>query len=162
MDLEDIPLLYKLLYSSSDNLRKERQWLLSMLKNGLYSNDDLILYEKRHVAELLMGLFSGGLAGKGNETTIIEILKKISKFEASKNLGIFEFIQKNLSTCHSTQLKSLIQLYQECNECNEKGRNLIPYIQHVFNNRKEEREIIVDISEIDRIIEKFPMKTFFI
>lgn len=56
LDIGDVPLLYSSLYSSSDNARRERGWLLRLLRDGTRSASDIRILKRRHVPSLLATL----------------------------------------------------------------------------------------------------------
>lgn len=56
LDIADVPLLYNSLYSSGDNARRERSWLLRLLRDGTRSAADIRILRRRHVPSLLATL----------------------------------------------------------------------------------------------------------
>jgi len=77
IDLEDIPLLYNLLYSSSDNYKQERTWILRLLSCGFQDKIDFKSYRRRHVSNLLNSLFHSNLSDISIRKYIIEIYIKL-------------------------------------------------------------------------------------
>jgi nucleolar pre-ribosomal-associated protein 1 len=57
LDANDVPMLYGMLYSNSDNWKKERGWIIRFLSDGMISTEDWRVFKKRHTWELLSSLF---------------------------------------------------------------------------------------------------------
>ena len=72
IDVEDVPIFYSLIYSSQDSCVKERHWILRLLSTGLKTESDYGPYKRRHVLEILMGLFSSSLTDDISQKFIIE------------------------------------------------------------------------------------------
>lgn len=70
----DVPLFYNLLYSSSDNARQERLWLLQMLKDGTHTSEDWRILKRRQVPELLLSLL-GNRVVTDDPTTRLAIVE---------------------------------------------------------------------------------------
>jgi nucleolar pre-ribosomal-associated protein 1 len=47
-----------MLYSSSDDWKKERGWIIRFISDGMMSTDDWRVLKRRHTWELLAGLFT--------------------------------------------------------------------------------------------------------
>lgn len=57
LDTTDVPMLYNMLYSSSDNWKKERGWIIRFLSDGMHSTDDWRVFKRRHTWDLLASMF---------------------------------------------------------------------------------------------------------
>lgn len=57
LDVGDVPMLFGMLYSSSDNWKKERGWIVKMLADGMVSAEDWQVLRRRHTWDLLASLF---------------------------------------------------------------------------------------------------------
>ena len=57
LDKGDVPMLFSLLYSSSDDWRKERAWIVRFLADGMKSSQDWKVLTRRHTWDLLATLF---------------------------------------------------------------------------------------------------------
>ncbi|KAK0205877.1 ribosome 60S biogenesis N-terminal-domain-containing protein [Desarmillaria ectypa] len=57
LDIGDVPMLFGLLYSSSDNWKQERAWMIRLLSDGLVSTDDWRVFKRRHTWDLLASIF---------------------------------------------------------------------------------------------------------
>ncbi|KAK9812620.1 hypothetical protein WJX72_000751 [[Myrmecia] bisecta] len=62
VDVQDVPLMYQLLMSGSQQHWLERCWLLRLLQAGLRSDLDAQIYRRRFVVELLMTVHDSALA----------------------------------------------------------------------------------------------------
>ena len=57
LDITDVPMLFGLLYSSSDNWKKERGWIIRFLADGMQSSEDWHISKRRHMWDLLASLY---------------------------------------------------------------------------------------------------------
>lgn len=57
LDTNDVPMLYSMLYNSSDDWKKERGWIIQFLSDGLTSADDWRVFKRRHTWDILSSLF---------------------------------------------------------------------------------------------------------
>ncbi|KAF7984362.1 hypothetical protein HWV62_15393 [Athelia sp. TMB] len=57
VDTGDVPMLYNMLYNSSDDWKKERAWIIRFLADGMTSTEDWRVFKRRHTWELLSSLF---------------------------------------------------------------------------------------------------------
>ncbi|KJA21610.1 hypothetical protein HYPSUDRAFT_87850 [Hypholoma sublateritium FD-334 SS-4] len=91
LDTADVPMLYGMLYSSSDDhWKKERAWMIKFLGDGMVGSEDWRILKRRHTWDLLASLFQ---SADGVEDT-------------SLRLGILEILA-NL-TCNAQAATSLI------------------------------------------------------
>jgi len=61
LDISDVPMLYGMLYSSSDdNWKKDRAWMIKFLADGMVGSDDWRVLKRRHTWDLLASLFQSG------------------------------------------------------------------------------------------------------
>ncbi|ORY11380.1 hypothetical protein LY90DRAFT_192018 [Neocallimastix californiae] len=102
IDLEDIPLLYNLLYSSSDNYKQERLYILRLLSCGFQDKNDFKPYRRRHVSNLLNSLFHSNLSDISIRRYIIEIYIKLSSnssiiVDLIIQNGLLSWIQSSLA-----------------------------------------------------------------
>jgi hypothetical protein len=66
-------MLYELLYSSDDDHRLKRQWILRILAAGASAEGDYKLYQRRHVLEICMTHFASSLADGTERAIIIDV-----------------------------------------------------------------------------------------
>ena len=57
LDTSDVPMLYSMLYNSSDDWKKERGWIIRFLSDGMTSTEDWQVLKRRHTWEILSSLF---------------------------------------------------------------------------------------------------------
>ena len=58
LDTADVPMLYGMLYSSSDDhWKKERAWMIKFLGDGMVGSEDWRILKRRHTWDLLASLF---------------------------------------------------------------------------------------------------------
>lgn len=57
LDSTDVPMLFGMLYSSSDDWKKERAWMIHFLADGLVSSEDWKVFKRRHTWDLLASMF---------------------------------------------------------------------------------------------------------
>lgn len=75
LDLYDIPLLYGLLYSSSDDWKKERGWIIKFLADGMLGYEDWRLLKRRHAWDLLASLYQGSYEQRAVRHGILEVCR---------------------------------------------------------------------------------------
>jgi len=76
LDVSDVPMLYGLFYSSSDeNWKKERAWMIKFIADGMTSLQDWKVLKRRHTWDLLASLFQSEneVGGTGLRTNILEV-----------------------------------------------------------------------------------------
>ncbi|KAI5117575.1 hypothetical protein M0805_005637 [Coniferiporia weirii] len=78
LDLQDVPMLYGLLYSSSDEWKKERGWMVKFLADGMSSSEDWRLLKRRHTWDLLASLFQGSYNDRPLRHGILEVLANLT------------------------------------------------------------------------------------
>lgn len=61
LDTTDVPMLFGLLYSSSDAWKKERAWMIRFLADGMQGSDDWRVLKRRHTWDLLASLYQSSL-----------------------------------------------------------------------------------------------------
>ncbi|KAL2313799.1 Ribosome biogenesis protein Urb1 [Schizosaccharomyces pombe] len=76
VDVTDIPMYYELLYPSTD-YTKSVYWLLTLLHAGLQTNQDLKIYLRRHVFEMICTLYNSCVVNSEIRTLIEKILLKV-------------------------------------------------------------------------------------
>ncbi|PIL36537.1 hypothetical protein GSI_00226 [Ganoderma sinense ZZ0214-1] len=57
LDPSDVPMLYSMLYSSSDDWKKERAWIVRFLSDGIVGDEEWRTMKRRHTWDLLASLF---------------------------------------------------------------------------------------------------------
>jgi nucleolar pre-ribosomal-associated protein 1 len=74
LDMTDVPMLYGMLYSSSDDWKKERGWIIRFLSDGMMSTDDWRVLKRRHTWELLASLFQSSEHDLALRNGILEVI----------------------------------------------------------------------------------------
>ncbi len=57
LDPSDVPLLYGMLYSTSDDWKKERSWIVKFLGDSLQGSNEWQILKRRHSWDLLASMF---------------------------------------------------------------------------------------------------------
>ncbi|KAF7346277.1 hypothetical protein MSAN_01854900 [Mycena sanguinolenta] len=78
LDVTDVPMLYGMLYSSSDDWKKERGWIIRFISDGMMSTDDWRVLKRRHTWELLAGLFQSSEEDFTLRNSILEVLANLT------------------------------------------------------------------------------------
>ncbi|KAJ7644108.1 ribosome 60S biogenesis N-terminal-domain-containing protein [Roridomyces roridus] len=78
LDMTDVPMLYGMLYSSSDDWKKERGWIIRFISDGMMSTDDWRVLKRRHTWELLSGLFQSSEQDTTLRNSILEVLANLT------------------------------------------------------------------------------------
>ncbi|KAH9180077.1 ribosome 60S biogenesis N-terminal-domain-containing protein [Lactarius sanguifluus] len=81
LDITDVPMLYSMLYSSSDDWKKERNWILKFIADAMLSagEEEWKVFRRRHTWDLLASLFQGsGGQDRALRNEIIEILLNLT------------------------------------------------------------------------------------
>ncbi|KZT20563.1 hypothetical protein NEOLEDRAFT_1140540 [Neolentinus lepideus HHB14362 ss-1] len=74
LDVSDVPMLYGMLYSSSDEWKKERLWIVKFLADGLHNSQDWRVFRRRHTWDLLASLFQSSNKDRALRNSILEVL----------------------------------------------------------------------------------------
>jgi nucleolar pre-ribosomal-associated protein 1 len=101
LDTNDVPMLYSMLYSSSDDWRKERGWIVRFLSDGMMSTDDWKVLRRRHTWELLSSLFQSSPRDRPVRNGILQVLANLtSNSQATMSLvlksGLLTWIEMEL------------------------------------------------------------------
>ncbi|KZT00261.1 uncharacterized protein LAESUDRAFT_688308 [Laetiporus sulphureus 93-53] len=78
LDVSDVPMLLGTLYSSSDQWKKERWWIVRFLTDGMTGSSEWRILERRHTWELLASLFQSEKGDRGLRRSILEFLANIT------------------------------------------------------------------------------------
>lgn len=73
LDTTDVPMLYGMLYSSSDDWKKERGWIIRFLSDGLMSTEDWRIFKRRHTWDLLSSLFQSSEGDRAIRNGIFDV-----------------------------------------------------------------------------------------
>jgi nucleolar pre-ribosomal-associated protein 1 len=83
LDTQDVPMLYSMLYNSSENWKKERTWIIRFLADGMMGVGDWKVFKRRHTWDLLASLFQSSR----DRVTRVGIFDVISAFAARWSCG---------------------------------------------------------------------------
>ena len=73
LDPSDIPMLYGMLYSSSDDWKKERAWIVRFLSDGIIANEEWQIMKRRHTWDLLASLFQSEERDRMLRRSVLEV-----------------------------------------------------------------------------------------
>lgn len=57
LDINDVPMLFGMLYSASDEWKKERWWIVRLVAEGMIGGNEWKVLKRRHTWDLLASLF---------------------------------------------------------------------------------------------------------
>jgi len=79
LDTTDVPMLYTMLYSNSDDWRKERSWILKFLADAMLSagDEEWRIFKRRHTWDLLASLFQSEWQDRALRNEILEARPRI-------------------------------------------------------------------------------------
>ncbi|KAL4075510.1 ribosome 60S biogenesis N-terminal-domain-containing protein [Scleroderma citrinum] len=130
LDIGDVPMLFSMLYSSSDEWKKERGWIVKMLADGMVSTADWKLLKRRHTWDLLASLFQGSQKDKTLCAGILEILANLTC---------------NPQACTSLILKSALLSWIEMQLTNGSNGATIAWLKILENIA-----VVADVSKLQR------------
>jgi hypothetical protein len=73
IDLEDVPMFYELFYSSHEQNRMERMWILKLLLHGLKTPKDYVIFQRRHVITILFDYFQSPIADIAGKKLVLQV-----------------------------------------------------------------------------------------
>lgn len=73
MDPTDVPMLYSMLFSSTDDWKRERAWILRFLSDGMLSSEDWRILKRRHTWDLLASLFQRSVEDKQLRRSVLDV-----------------------------------------------------------------------------------------
>ncbi|KAF8164735.1 ribosome 60S biogenesis N-terminal-domain-containing protein [Crassisporium funariophilum] len=78
LDTADVPMLYGMLYSSSDDWKKERGWIIRFLSDGMLGTEDWRVLKRRHTWDLLASLYQSAEGDHALRQGILEVLANLT------------------------------------------------------------------------------------
>ncbi|TBU65164.1 ribosome 60S biogenesis N-terminal-domain-containing protein [Dichomitus squalens] len=78
LDPTDVPMLYGMLYSSSDEWKKERAWIVRFLSDGIVSSEEWRIMKRRHTWDLLASLFQSEERDRMLRRGVLEVLVNVT------------------------------------------------------------------------------------
>ena len=91
LDPHDVPMLYAMLYSNTDNWKKERKWMIRFLADGMVSSDDWRVLKRRHGWDLLASLFQCIGSDFGMRKGIFEVCEAFWHVHPLNKLSLLDF-----------------------------------------------------------------------
>lgn len=73
LDPSDVPMLFGMLYSSSDDWKKERAWIVRFLSDGIIGNEEWQIMKRRHTWDLLASLFQSEERDRMLRRSVLEV-----------------------------------------------------------------------------------------
>ena len=67
IDTTNVPEFYKLFNSSAEKYKEQRQWILTLLENGLREDTDYRIFEKRNIFKLLQSFYDSALSDRTSQ-----------------------------------------------------------------------------------------------
>jgi nucleolar pre-ribosomal-associated protein 1 len=74
LDTTDVPMLYAMLYSSSDDWRRERSWIMKFIADAMLGagEEEWKVFRRRHTWDLLASLFQSGPQDRALRNDVLE------------------------------------------------------------------------------------------
>ncbi|KAF9040788.1 ribosome 60S biogenesis N-terminal-domain-containing protein [Panaeolus papilionaceus] len=103
LDLSDVPMLYNMLYSSTDDWKKERGWIVRFLADGMVGSDDWRVLKRRHTWDLLASMMQSAEEDKALRLGVLEFLANLTcnVYSATSLIlktGLLSWIEMQLQT----------------------------------------------------------------
>jgi len=105
LDVTDVPMLYGMLYSNSDDWKKERGWIIRFLSDGMMSTADWKVLKRRHTWDLLASLMQSSARDQVLRRAVLEV--RSSSLPTNTLFIVFLQVLANL-TCNAQATTSLI------------------------------------------------------
>ncbi|KAF7433677.1 hypothetical protein PC9H_005640 [Pleurotus ostreatus] len=117
LDTHDIPMLYGMLYSSSDAWKKERGWIIRFLSDGMISTNDWRVLKRRHTWDLLASLYQSSADDRALRNGILEVLANITcNVQATTSLvlksALLSWIEMQVSSCRNLETIAWIKILE--------------------------------------------------
>ena len=78
LDTGDVPLLFGMLYSASEQWKKERGWIVRFLSDAMVSVDEWRVMQRRHTWDLLASLFQSSAHDRALRRGVLEVLANVT------------------------------------------------------------------------------------
>ncbi|KAG5635154.1 hypothetical protein H0H81_012205 [Sphagnurus paluster] len=110
LDTDDVPMLYNMLYSSSDDWKKERGWMIRFLSDGMMSTEAWRILKGRHTWELLASIFQSSEEDRALRSGVLEVLANLTcNTQATTSLilksGLLSWIEVQLLTSNTNGIE---------------------------------------------------------
>lgn len=105
LDVTDVSMLYGMLYSNSDDWKKERGWIIRFLSDGMMSTEDWKVLKRRHTWELLASLVQSSSRDQVLRRAVLEV--RSYEYSSPRLIHVLLQVLANL-TCNVQATTSLI------------------------------------------------------
>ncbi|KZT67038.1 hypothetical protein DAEQUDRAFT_694819 [Daedalea quercina L-15889] len=78
LDTADVPMLFGMLYSSSEQWKKERGWIVRFLGDAMVGSDEWRIMQRRHTWDLLASIYQSEERDRALRQGILEVLANIT------------------------------------------------------------------------------------
>ncbi|KAI1792498.1 ribosome 60S biogenesis N-terminal-domain-containing protein [Ganoderma leucocontextum] len=117
LDQSDVPMLYGMLYSSSDQWKKERAWIVRFLSDGIVGNEEWRIMKRRHTWDLLASLFQSEECDRTLRRGVLEVLANITcNARATISLilrhALLTWIEMQLETLRSEEAIAWVRILE--------------------------------------------------
>jgi nucleolar pre-ribosomal-associated protein 1 len=134
LDTNDVPMLYAMLYSSSDDWKKERGWIMGFLADGMMSTDDWRVLQRRHTWDILSSLFQSSEKERALRNEILEVrLSHVFVDPISFSVQVLANITCNSQAVTSLVLKSGLLQWIEMQLLNASGEEGVAWVRILQN-----------------------------
>ncbi|KAM4047236.1 nucleolar pre-ribosomal-associated protein 1 isoform 2-T2 [Anomaloglossus baeobatrachus] len=101
LDLKKVPDFYRLFYSSDIEHKVEREWILSLLSDGMRDKNCYELYDYQKIFVVIMCYYNSPLCDETSQTLILDVFMKASKipkaaYELIRDHSLLTWIQNML------------------------------------------------------------------
>jgi nucleolar pre-ribosomal-associated protein 1 len=77
VDTTDVPMLFASLYSTTDEWRQERRWIIHFIADGMAQSQDWTILTRRHVWDLLSTIFQTTASDNALRHGILEVVSLV-------------------------------------------------------------------------------------
>ncbi|KAF4602702.1 hypothetical protein EYR40_005919 [Pleurotus pulmonarius] len=117
LDTHDIPMLYGMLYSSSDNWKKERGWIIRFLSDGMISTNDWRVLKRRHTWDLLASLYQSSADDRALRNGVLDVLANITcNVQATTSLvlksALLSWIEMQVTNCRNLEAVAWVKILE--------------------------------------------------
>ncbi|KAI5885092.1 uncharacterized protein SCHCODRAFT_02753782 [Schizophyllum commune H4-8] len=127
LDVDDVPMLYGMLYSSGDDWKKERGWILKFLADGMCGTDDWRVFKRRHTWDLLASMFQSAGKDKALRSGVLEVLANLTCVpQAVTSLiiksGLLSWIEMQTRDARDEEAVVWVRILENCMTLADTGR----------------------------------------
>ncbi|KAI0717490.1 hypothetical protein C8T65DRAFT_111220 [Cerioporus squamosus] len=117
LDPSDVPMLYGMLYSASDDWKKERAWIVRFLSDGIVGNAERKILKRRHTWDLLASLFQSEERDRVLRRGVLEVLANVTcRAHATTSLllrhALLSWIEMQVQTMRSDEAIAWVRILE--------------------------------------------------